>query len=201
MYKSFFKPSLDFFFSFVLFIFFLPLFISICFLLLFLNRGEIFFLQNRPGLNCNMFRIIKFKTMADVFDENGNLLPDKLRIKGWGRILRILSLDEIPQLLNVLKGDMSFIGPRPLREEYLERYSPFQIRRHEVKPGITGLAQVYGRNKISWNQKFKLDVYYVDNHSFLLDFKILIKTIKTLFLFKQVNSSDSTPMDEFHGNS
>ena len=139
--------------------------------------------------------------MADVFDENGNLLPDKLRIKGWGRILRILSLDEIPQLLNVLKGDMSFIGPRPLREEYLERYSPFQIRRHEVKPGITGLAQVYGRNKISWNQKFKLDVYYVDNHSFLLDFKILIKTIKTLFLFKQVNSSDSTPMDEFHGNS
>ncbi len=177
-----------------------PLIILIILLLLIACRGRIFFTQERPGKNEKLFRVIKFKTMNDRKDSNGKLLPDSQRLTTTGKIIRSLSLDELPQLLNVLAGDMSLIGPRPLLPKYLPLYNSFQKRRHEVRPGITGWAQVNGRNAISWEQKFKHDVWYVDNISFLLDLKIIWLTVKKILVREGINASENTPMAPFTGN-
>ncbi|ALM06780.1 hypothetical protein SB49_02390 [Sediminicola sp. YIK13] len=168
--------------------------------LLFYNNGKPFFLQQRPGKNGKLFKIIKFKTMNDNMDSDGNLLPYEKRITKLGIIIRKYSLDELPQLINVLKGDMSLIGPRPLLTKYLPLYNEYQLRRHDLKPGITGWAQVNGRNAISWEQKFNLDIYYVTHISFFLDLKILLLTIKKVLIKEGVNSSDNLNMAEFIGN-
>lgn len=166
----------------------------------FANKGAgVFFFQERPGKGEKIFKIIKFKTMTDERDENGNLLPDKDRITKVGSIVRKLSIDELPQLINVLKGDMSIIGPRPLRVYYLPLYSNEQHRRHEVRPGITGWAQVNGRNNISWTEKFKLDVWYVDHCTFWTDIKIIFITIKNVLLRKDVNNDKVATMYPFDG--
>jgi lipopolysaccharide/colanic/teichoic acid biosynthesis glycosyltransferase len=164
------------------------------------NQGQPFFLQKRPGKNGRIFTIIKFKTMNDKKDALGNLLSDEIRLTKIGKFVRKTSLDEIPQLLNVLKGDMSLIGPRPLLPDYLQLYSPFQNRRHEVNPGITGWAQINGRNAISWDQKFELDVWYVNNISFVLDCKIVYLTILKVFRAEGISSENSVTMDAFKGN-
>lgn len=201
MYRLVFKRGIDFLTSCLALIVLSPLFVIIVIFLAFANQGAgVFFLQERPGLHGRIFRVIKFKTMNDKRDELGNLLPDNERITKVGRIVRASSLDELPQLLNVAKGDMSLIGPRPLLVKYLPLYNSFQKRRHEVKPGITGWAQVNGRNAISWREKFKLDVYYVDNVSFWLDVKIIFLTIKKVFTGSDINSSKEQPMDTFRGN-
>ena len=184
MYKNYFKPLIDRLVAFVLLlVLFLPLCIVAIALFIAHGRGGVFFLQKRPGKNENLFTLFKFKTMCDKKGEDGNLLPDALRLTRLGRIIRKTSLDELPQLINVLKGDMSFIGPRPLLPEYLSRYSITDRRRHLIKPGITGLAQVLGRNQMKFSERFKWDVYYVDNISFLLDLKILFLTVNVI-LFK-----------------
>jgi lipopolysaccharide/colanic/teichoic acid biosynthesis glycosyltransferase len=163
------------------------------------NRGSVFFIQQRPGINSFPFKIIKFKTMRDVFDENGNQLPDELRLTKVGKFVRSASIDELLQLINVLKGDMSLVGPRPLLMQYLNRYSQDQARRHNVKPGITGWAQVNGRNAISWEEKFRLDVEYVDMQSFWLDCKILWMTFLNVIQRKGINSDGHVTMEEFKG--
>jgi lipopolysaccharide/colanic/teichoic acid biosynthesis glycosyltransferase len=163
------------------------------------KKSGIFFLQDRPGKNGKIFKIIKFKTMTDVKDENGILLPNNDRMTPIGTWFRKLSLDELPQLINIIKGDMSLIGPRPLMVHYLPLYSKEQRRRHDVRPGITGWAQVNGRNSISWIKKFELDVYYVDNISLLLDTKIFFQTIKKILLREGVNSSKDVTMPPFNG--
>ena len=163
------------------------------------NKGNAFFIQNRPGKNGKIFKIIKFKTMTDAKDTNGNLLSDNERLTAIGTFVRKTSLDEIPQLINVLKGDMSLIGPRPLLTDYLHLYNDFQNRRHEVKPGITGWAQVNGRNAISWDKKFELDVYYVEHLSFWLDLKILFLTLKKVIIREGINAEDSATMEPFQG--
>jgi lipopolysaccharide/colanic/teichoic acid biosynthesis glycosyltransferase len=168
--------------------------------LYFANKGKVFFFQDRPGKNGKIFRIIKFKTMNDNKDRHGNLLPDMERLSKTGRFIRNTSLDEIPQLWNVLKGDMSLIGPRPLLVEYLPLYDETQIRRHEVRPGITGLAQIKGRNAISWRQKFQWDVWYVDHLSFGLDVKIFYKTILKVLRSEGINAGQATTMERFAGN-
>ena len=162
--------------------------------------APIIFKQNRPGKNGKSFTFYKFRTMTEKCDSNGELLPDKNRITSLGNFLRKTSLDELPSLFNVLKGEMSLVGPRPLLVEYLELYTPEQARRQEVKPGITGWAQINGRNTISWEEKFKLDVWYVDNQSFWLDIKILIITIFKVIMRKGINQSGSTTMDRFRGS-
>ena len=168
--------------------------------LTFANKGAgALFFQERPGKDGKIFRVVKFKTMTDERDENGNLLPDEKRLTKVGKFVRSTSLDELPQLLNVLKGDMSLIGPRPLLPEYLPLYSPEQSRRHEVRPGITGWAQVNGRNVISWTKRFELDVWYVDNMSFLLDIKIFFLTIKKVFIREGINSATNATMEDFNG--
>jgi sugar O-acyltransferase (sialic acid O-acetyltransferase NeuD family) len=181
MYKNLLKRSIDFILATTAFIVSLPIFAIITLCLYFANRGKPFFLQRRPGIHNNIFRVVKFKTMNDLRDSDGNLLPDEKRLTAIGNFVRKTSLDEIPQLLNVIKGDMSLIGPRPLLEEYLPIYNEKQRRRHEVRPGITGWAQVNGRNAISWQDKFKYDVWYVDNMSFMLDLKIIFLTISKVF--------------------
>jgi undecaprenyl phosphate N,N'-diacetylbacillosamine 1-phosphate transferase len=192
MYKFFFKGIIDFFVS-VIGIFVLsPLFILVMILLCISTRQNPFFIQARPGKNSRIFRIIKFKTMSDKVDAEGNLLPDADRLTTIGRIVRKTSLDELPQLLNVLIGDMSFVGPRPLLPEYLDRYDDIQKRRHEVKPGITGLAQVKGRNKVMFSERLKLDVYYVDHVSLLLDLRIIFQTIFTVLFRSNTVRSGST---------
>ena len=168
--------------------------------LFFANDGKPFFFQLRPGKNGKIFKIIKFKTMTDKKDENGNLLPDADRLTKIGSFVRKTSLDEIPQLLNVIKGDMSLVGPRPLLPKYLELYNDFQRRRNEVKPGITGWAQVNGRNSISWEKKFEYDVWYVDNVSFLLDIKILIMTVLKVVKSEGINEQGQATSNEFKGN-
>ncbi|WP_432734422.1 sugar transferase [Maridesulfovibrio sp. FT414] len=161
--------------------------------------GGIFFIQRRPGLHGKPFNIIKFKTMSDARDANGNLLPDSERLSRFGRILRSTSLDELPELINVIFGDMSLVGPRPLLMQYLDRYSPEQARRHDVLPGITGWAQVNGRNAISWDDKFKLDVWYVDNHNLLLDIKILWLTVARVFKREGISQPGQATAQEFMG--
>ena len=167
----------------------------------FANKGAgAFFTQERPGKGGKIFKVIKFKTMTDECDAEGNLLPDEMRLTRVGRFVRSTSIDELPQLINVLKGDMAIIGPRPLLVQYLSLYSKEQARRHEVRPGITGWAQVNGRNAISWTKKFELDVWYVDNLSFVIDLKVTLITIKKVFFREDINSSISATMEAFNGN-
>lgn len=166
----------------------------------FANKGAgVFFLQERPGKNARIFKVVKFKTMTDERDENGNLLPDEQRLTRIGRFIRSTSLDELPQLWNVLKGDMSLIGPRPLLVSYLPLYSPNQARRHEVRPGISGWAQCHGRNAISWHKKFELDVWYVDHISFKTDVSIVLTTLKKVFRREGISSATSATMEAFDG--
>ena len=172
MYKNLIKPILDFILAFLLIIIFSPIILIVALLIKLKLGSPILFTQERPGLNGKIFRIYKFRTMSDERDSKGDLLSDELRLKGFGKLIRKSSLDELPQLFNVLKGEMSFVGPRPLLVEYLKLYNQEQAKRHNVKPGITGWAQVNGRNAISWEEKFKLDVYYVEHISFMLDCKI-----------------------------
>jgi len=200
MYKRFFKRILDLVFSVLGFLLLSPIFLIVMVTLLISNRGNPFFVQPRPGKQGHIFRIIKFKTMNDHVDENGNLLPDSKRLTPVGRLIRKTSLDEMPQLLNVIQGHMSLVGPRPLLVDYLPLYNELQQRRHEVKPGITGWAQVNGRNAKSWDQKFELDLWYVKNLSLSLDIKILFKTLKKLFKSNEVNYPGHSTMPYFTGN-
>ena len=200
MYKNFIKPVIDFVLALVGFLFLSPVFVLVTIGLFFANDGKPFFFQLRPGKDGKIFKIIKFKTMTDKKDENGNLLPDADRLTKIGSFVRKTSLDEIPQLLNVIKGDMSLVGPRPLLPKYLELYNDFQRRRNEVKPGITGWAQVNGRNSISWEKKFEYDVWYVDNVSFLLDIKILIMTVLKVVKSEGINEQGQATSEEFKGN-
>jgi len=200
MYKHFFKRLIDFSAALCGLILLSPIIGTIIVILYSVNQGKVFFFQDRPGKNGKIFRIVKFKTMNDKKDSQGNLLPDMERLSKVGRFIRSASLDEIPQLWNVLKGDMSLIGPRPLLVEYLPLYDETQIRRHEVRPGITGLAQVNGRNAISWQQKFQWDVWYVDHLSFGLDIQIIYKTILKVFRSEGINAGQATTMERFIGN-
>lgn len=184
-----FKYFLDKVFALVLIILISPLFITIAIILRLSSIKKVFFIHQRPGLNCKPFYVIKFKTMNDEKDDNGKLLPNKDRITKFGAFLRKTSLDEIPQIINVLKGDISFIGPRPLEMRYLPLYSEYQNKRHNIKPGISGWAQVNGRNAINWEKKFELDNYYVDNVSFGLDLKIFLRTIIKVFSGSDVNAT------------
>ncbi|SFI08885.1 sugar transferase [Halpernia frigidisoli] len=201
MYKSVIKPLADFIFSVVAFIILLPVFLIITIFLIICNRGNPFFFQRRPGKNDEMFFIVKFKTMTNQKDKYGHLLPDENRTTKLGKIIRQTSLDEIPQLLNVIKGDMSFVGPRPLLPEYLPLYNSEQKKRHLVKPGITGWAQINGRNAISWEKKFELDVWYVENLSFFTDLKIIIFTIKKVLISHGIYQETGKSVDVFKGSS
>ena len=201
MYKRYLKRILDLFLAFVALVLVGWLLLLAALFLHFANKGAgAFFLQERPGKDGRIFKIIKFKTMTDERDADGNLLPDAQRLTKVGRIVRSTSLDELPQLLNVLKGDMSLIGPRPLLVQYLPLYSPEQARRHEVRPGITGWAQVHGRNAITWQEKFKLDVWYVDHCTFATDLKVIWLTVVNVLKRKDINSSTSATMEFFKGN-
>ena len=196
MIKSLFDKIL----AFVLIIIFLPIFVIVYILILIKMGRPVLFKQKRPGLNGKIFEIYKFRTMTNEKDNNGNLLPDEQRLVGIGKFIRSTSLDELPQLFNVLKGDMSFVGPRPLLIEYLDLYNDEQKRRHNVKPGITGWAQVNGRNAISWEQKFEYDVWYVDNQSFWLDMKILWMTFLKVIKRSDISSDTSSTMEKFEGS-
>jgi len=201
MYKYFLKRLYDFILSFIGFLITSPIFIIVWIWLSIANKGAgAFFFQERPGKDGKIFRVIKFKTMNDRKDASGNLLPDAQRLTKVGKFVRSTSLDEIPQLLNVIKGDMSLIGPRPLLVQYLPLYNETQRRRHEVRPGITGWAQVNGRNAISWQQKFEYDVWYVDHISLSLDLKIMFKTIQKVFKREGINSDKNATMETFMGN-
>ena len=201
IYKRYFKRLFDFLLSLLGFIIISPVFILLWIWLTIANKGAgAFFFQERPGKDEKIFRVIKFKTMNDRKDASGNLLPDAQRLTKVGKFVRSTSLDEIPQLLNVIKGDMSLIGPRPLLVQYLPLYDETQRRRHEVRPGITGWAQVNGRNAISWQEKFEYDIWYVDHVSLSLDLKIMYKTIQKVFKRDGINSDTSATMEEFKGN-
>lgn len=200
VYRYFFKRLIDLTFAIIGFIIFLPFFIIITITLIYFNQGKAFFTQERPGKNGKSFYVVKFKTMNDLRDSNGQLLPDHQRITAAGRFIRTTSLDEIPQLINVIKGDMALIGPRPLLVEYLSFYNKTQTRRHEVRPGITGWAQINGRNTISWEQKFDFDVWYVDHISFGLDIRILWLTAVKVFKREGINSATTATMEPFVGN-
>ena len=194
------KPVADFWSALLLLVILSPIILLTIFLLAFANRGSVFFFQQRPGLNSLPFKIIKFKTMRDAYDENGNPLADELRLTKVGKFVRSASIDELLQLINVLKGDMSLVGPRPLLMQYLERYTLVQARRHEVKPGITGWAQVNGRNALSWEEKFKLDIEYVEKVSFSLDLKILWMTFLNVVQRKGISADGHATMVEFRGS-
>jgi undecaprenyl phosphate N,N'-diacetylbacillosamine 1-phosphate transferase len=201
MYRRFFKRLFDFMIALVGLIILSPLFLILWIGLSIANKGAgAFFVQERPGKGEKIFKVIKFKTMNDRRDKNGNLLPDSERLTKIGRIIRSLSLDELPQLINVLKGDMALVGPRPLLVQYLPLYDDVQHRRHEVRPGMTGWAQVNGRNAISWQQKFEYDIWYVDHLSLSLDIKILLKTIEKVFKREGINSGTNATMEPFSGN-
>jgi len=200
MYFGFLKPFSDKLIALVCLIIALPILIGLVVILAIVNRGNPFFTQNRPGKNGKVFKLIKFCSMRNIIDANGKQLPDIDRVTKIGRFVRSASLDELPQLINVLKGDMSLVGPRPLLMSYLPLYSPEQNRRHEVRPGITGWAQVNGRNSLSWNEKFLMDVYYVDNISILLDLKIILLTLVKIINKDGINASQQTTMSAFKGN-
>lgn len=201
MYRNYIKRALDFIIVFCVLILIWPLLLLIALWLHFANKGAgALFLQERPGKDGKIFKVIKFKTMTDERDGQGNLLPDEKRITKIGKFIRSTSIDELPQLVNVLKGDMALIGPRPLLPRYLPLYNKEQARRHEVRPGITGWAQVNGRNAISWAKKFELDVWYVDHCSLSLDLKILFLTIKKVFVREGISSDTSVTMEPFTGN-
>ena len=201
MYVHFVKRLIDFIIVFCILMIIWPILLLISIWLHFANKGTgTFFMQERPGKHGKIFKVIKYKTMTDERDENGNLLPDEKRLTKIGKFIRSTSIDELPQLINVLKGDMALIGPRPLLPQYLPLYSKEQARRHAVRPGITGWAQVNGRNAISWTKKFELDVWYVDHCSFLLDLKIIFLTIKKVFVREGISSETSVTMEAFTGN-
>lgn len=201
MYQHCFKRIIDFCIALVALLVIWPILLVIYIWLTIANKGAgAFFLQERPGLNGRIFKIIKYKTMTDERDAEGNLLPDKDRLTKVGKFVRSTSIDELPQLINVLKGDMALVGPRPLLPEYLPLYSIEQARRHEVRPGITGWAQCHGRNAITWADKFKLDVWYVNNCTFLTDIKILIRTINTVLNRNGISQEGNATMEPFNGN-
>lgn len=201
MYQYVIKRLIDFIVVFFVLIIVWPVLFLVTFWLYFANKGAgVFFTQERPGKSGKIFKVIKFKTMTDERDAEGNLLPDDKRLTKVGKFVRSTSIDELPQLINVLKGDMSLIGPRPLLPQYLPLYSKEQARRHEVRPGITGWAQVNGRNAISWTRKFELDVWYVDHCSFSLDLKIIFLTIKKVFVREGISSDTCSTMEAFNGN-
>lgn len=200
IYRRFFKRPMDFILSLIAIIVLSPVFLIIA-ILVRINLGSpVIFKQKRPGLNEKIFTMYKFRTMTDERDEKGELLPDSERITKFGKFLRSTSLDELPELFNILKGDMSIVGPRPLLVEYLPLYNDFQRRRHEVRPGLSGLAQINGRNAISWKEKFKLDVEYVDNITFVGDWKIILLTIKKVLIREGINSETAATMEPFKGN-
>lgn len=201
MYKHFFKRFFDFWIALIVLIIISPILLVVTIWLHFANKGAgAFFLQERPGKNGKIFKVIKYKTMTDERDENGELLPDEVRLTKVGKFVRSTSIDELPQLINVLKGDMALIGPRPLLVQYLPLYSPEQARRHEVRPGISGWAQCHGRNAISWTEKFKLDVWYVDHVSLITDLKVIFITLKNVLMRKDINSETAATMEAFNGN-
>ena len=198
-YRLFFKRLIDIIFSLVLLVFFFPLFLVLSLILFLHFKNYPFFLQKRTGLNGTAFTLYKFRTMSNKKDSSGNLYPDEYRLTRLGELLRSLSIDEIPQFFNVLKGDMSLIGPRPLLTRYMKLYNKNQLRRHEIRPGITGWSQVNGRNEIDWDTKFKMDVWYIDNMNFILDFKILCLTIKKVLVRQGIKGSSSATMKAFQG--
>ena len=200
MYKHFIKPLCDKLLALVLLVVLSPVILGTMLLLAIANRGKVFFTQERPGKGDKIFKVIKFKTMNDRKDADGNLLPDADRLTAVGRFVRSTSIDELPQIFNVLKGDMSFIGPRPLRVYYLPLYSPEQHRRHDVTPGISGWAQVNGRNNITWTRKFELDVWYVDNQSVWLDIKIFFLTIKKILIRDGISQDGHDTASTFNGH-
>ena len=201
MYKNFFKRFLDFWVSLIVLILISPILLVITIWLHFANKGAgAFFLQERPGKDAKIFKVIKFKTMTDERDAEGNLLPDEQRLTKVGKFVRSTSIDELPQLINVLKGDMALIGPRPLLPQYLPLYSPEQARRHEVRPGISGWAQCHGRNAISWTEKFKLDVWYVDHVSLMTDLKVIWITIMKVIKRADINEAGHATMEAFNGH-
>lgn len=201
MYRRYFKRPLDILISGTALLCLSPLLAAVTLWLHFANKGAgAFFTQDRPGKNGRIFKVVKFKTMTDERDSDGNLLPDSRRLTPVGRFVRSTSIDELPQLWNVLRGDMSLIGPRPLLVQYLPLYSPTQARRHEVRPGITGWAQCHGRNAISWQKKFDLDVWYVDNLSFITDCRVIITTLKKVIRRADISSPTSETMEYFNGN-
>lgn len=200
MYKKYLKRILDFCIALLAIIIISPLMLFVTIWLQFANKGAgVFFFQERPGKDGKIFKVIKFKTMTDERDANGELLPDADRLTKVGKFVRATSIDELPQLINVLKGDMALIGPRPLLVQYLSLYSKEQMRRHEVRPGISGWAQCHGRNQISWTEKFKLDVWYVDNLSLLTDLKVIFITIKKVLFREDINSDNDATMEDFDG--
>lgn len=201
MYKHFFKRFFDFWIALIVLIVISPIMLVVTIWLHFANKGAgAFFFQERPGKDGKIFKVIKYKTMTDERDENGELLPDEIRLTKVGKFVRSTSIDELPQLINVLKGDMALIGPRPLLVQYLPLYSPEQARRHEARPGISGWAQCHGRNAISWTEKFKLDVWYVDHVSLMTDLKVIFITIKNVLMRKDINSETAATMEAFNGN-
>lgn len=200
MYKHFFKRFFDFWISLIVLVCLSPILLVVTIWLHFANKGAgAFFLQERPGKNGKIFKVIKYKTMTDERDSNGNLLPDEVRLTKVGRMVRSTSIDELPQFFNVLKGDMSLIGPRPLLVQYLPLYSPEQARRHEVRPGISGWAQCHGRNGISWTEKFKYDVWYVDHLSLAVDLKIIWLTIVSVLKREGISEEGCATMEDFNG--
>lgn len=201
LYQNCLKRALDFSLVLIALLLIFPFLLIITIWLHFANKGAgAFFFQERPGKNGRIFKVIKFKTMTDERDANGNLLPDAERLTKVGRFVRSTSMDELPQLINVLKGDMALIGPRPLLPQYLPLYNKEQARRHEVRPGITGWAQVHGRNAISWTKKFELDVWYVDHCSFGLDMKIIFLTVKKVFIREGISQEGQATMEMFNGH-
>lgn len=199
MYRLFIKRFLDFILSLLALIVLSPLLLIIAILVRIKLGSPVIFKQERPGLNERIFTLYKFRTMTDKRDSDGNLLPDEIRLTKFGKLLRSTSLDELPELVNMIKGDMSIVGPRPLLVRYLPLYNDKQKHRHDVRPGFTGYAQVNGRNAISWEEKFDLDIYYVNHVSFFMDVKIIIKTVKTVIFREGISSNTSSTMEEFKG--
>ena len=199
MYRYFFKRFFDFLLSLIALLILLPFFLIFIIIGAIAMKGNPFFTQLRPGKNGRIFKLIKFRTMSNAKDKDGNLLPDEKRLNGYGKLLRKLSIDELPEIINILMGDMSIVGPRPLLVKYLPLYNEEQKKRHNVRPGLTGYAQAYGRNSLTWEEKFEKDVYYVENISLWLDIKILFKTVAVVLKRDGISSETSVTMEEFKG--